>query len=65
MRGEIFPHAHHHHHGGHRDDGPATERVTGRDVGGRAEDERSEQSEVVEAERKEQETDPPTAANRI
>ena len=49
MRGEI-PHAHHH-HGGHRDhDGPATERVAGRDVGGRAEAEHSR----VEAERKEQ-----------
>ena len=49
MRGEI-PHAHHY-HGGHRDhDGPATERVAGRDVGGRAEAEHS----GVEAQRKEQ-----------
>ena len=55
MRGEI-PHADHH-HGGHRDDGPATERVAGRDVGGRAAE--AEHSGVVEAERKEQSRDRP------
>ena len=69
----------HHHHGGHRDDGPATEQGTRSnghfaehnnrprcrdDVGGRAA-EAEHHSGVVDAERKEQETDPPTAANRI